>query len=135
MPSRSTRPSPVRQTGQTPDVFKAERSNDGAVIEISFLVSASSIPQNLSLSSLRRRSARGSRQLQTWSAVLLSPCPSGPDVPPPTPRSLGWGVKCQLALMQSQRAMDRETLGERKLSNTAGPWGEGTDSHHGNLIF
>lgn len=33
---------------QTPDIFKAQRSNDEALAEISFLVSVSSIPQNLS---------------------------------------------------------------------------------------
>lgn len=74
----------------------------------------------------------GSRQMQTRHAVLLSLWQSGPDVSHLFP---GHGVKCQQALMQSQRVMDRETLCKRELSHPAGPWGEETDSHHGNLIF
>lgn len=36
------------ENGQTPEIFKAKHSNDGALTEVSFLVSAWSIAQNLS---------------------------------------------------------------------------------------
>lgn len=66
-------------------------------------------PRKSHLLSQRQGSCDGSCQMQTWRAVL-SPSPSEQTSPT---CSLGRGVKCQLALMQSRHTMDRETLCKR----------------------